>query len=177
MADPEKKEIVESPAKGERAIVQRPAKESELVRGFDSIFEEFRRSFDDLMSPFMPVRTFLPWSIETIPIRAPLIDVIDEGNQYTINTELPGFSKEDVDIQLNKNFMVLKAEKKAEKEEKSENYLHRERSYSSCQRRVNFPEEVDPSKVEGTMEDGVLKLKIPKKEPKPEEKLTKVRLK
>ncbi len=176
MADPEKKEIV-APAKGEHAIVQRPARESEFVRGFDSIFEEFRRSFDDLMSPFMPVRTFLPWSIETIPIRAPLIDVIDEGNQYTINTELPGFSKEDVDIQLNKNFMVLKAEKKAEKEEKSENYLHRERSYSSCQRRVNFPEEVDPSKVEGTMEDGVLKLKIPKKEPKPEEKLTKVRLK
>lgn len=176
MADPEKKEIV-APAKGEHAIVQRPARESELVRGFDSIFEEFRRSFDDLMAPVMPMRTFLPWSIETIPIRAPLIDVIDEGNQYTINTELPGFSKEDVDIQLNKDFMVLKAEKKAEKEEKSENYLHRERSYSSCQRRVNFPEEVDPSIVEGTMEDGVLKLKIPKKEPKPEEKLTKVRLK
>ena len=177
MAEPEKKEIVESPAKGEGAIVQRPAKESELVRGFDSIFDEFRRSFDDLMAPFRPMQTFLPWSMGTIPIRAPLIDVIDEGNQYTINTELPGFSKEDVDIQLNKDFMVLKAEKKAEKEEKSENYLHRERSYSSCHRRVNFPEEVDPSKVEGTMENGVLKLKIPKKEPKPEEKLTKVQLK
>ena len=73
--------------------------------------------------------------------------------------------------------MVLKAEKKAEKEEKSENYIHRERSYSSCHRTVNFPEEVDPSKVEGIMENGVLRLKIPKREPKPEEKLTKVQLK
>jgi HSP20 family protein len=72
--------------------------------------------------------------------------------------------------------MVLKAEKKSEKEDKSENYLHRERSYSSCQRTVNFPEEVDPSKVEGTMDNGVLKLKIPKKKPKPEERMTKVQL-
>jgi HSP20 family protein len=177
MADSEKKETVESPTSGERAIVKMPAKETELVRGFDSIFDEFRRSFDDLMAPFMPMRTFLPRAIEALPIRAPLVDVIDDGNQYIINTELPGFAKEDVDIQLNKDFMVLKAEKKSEKEQKSETYLHRERSYASCHRTVNFPEEVDPSKVEGTMENGVLKLKVPKKEPKPEERMTKVQLK
>ncbi len=177
MADSEKKETVESPAGGERTIVKRPAKETELVRGFDSIFDEFRRSFDDLLAPFMPMRTFHPRTTSILPIRAPLIDVIDEGNQYVVNTELPGFAKEDVDIQLNKDFMELKAEKKSEKEDKTENYLHRERSYSSCRRTVNFPEEVDPSKVEGTMENGVLKLRIPKKEPKPEEKLIKVQLK
>jgi HSP20 family molecular chaperone IbpA len=106
VVEPEK-EIVESPARGERAIVQRPARESELVRGFDTILDEFRSSFDDLMSPFIPMRTFLPWSMGTVPIRAPLIDVIDEGNQYTINTELPGFSKEDVDIQLNYDAQTL----------------------------------------------------------------------
>jgi HSP20 family protein len=176
MAESEKK-IVESPASGESAIAKRPTKEPELVRGFDSIFDEFRRSFDDLMAPFFPMRTFIPRTFGTLPIRAPLIDVMDEGNQYVINTELPGFDKEDVDIQLNKDFMVLKAEKKSEEEDKSENYLHRERSYSSCQRTVNFPEEIDPSKVEGTMENGILKLKIPKKEPKPEEKMMKVQLK
>ena len=129
------------------------------------------------MAPFFPMRTFIPRTFGTLPIRAPLIDVMDEGNQYVINTELPGFDKEDVDIQLNKDVMVLKAEKKSEKEDKSENYLHRERSYSSCQRTVNFPEEINPSRVEGTMENGILKLKIPKKEPKPEEKMMKVQLK
>lgn len=177
MADSEKKETVESPTSGVKAIVQRPTKEPELVRGFDTIFDEFRRSFDDLMAPLMPMRTFIPRTTELLPVRAPLVDVIDEGSQYVVNSELPGFDKEDVDIQLNKDFMVLKAEKKAEKEEKSENYLHRERSYSACQRTINFPEEVEPSKVEGTMENGVLKLTIPKKEPKPEERLTKVQLK
>jgi HSP20 family protein len=172
MAESEKKEIVESPG----AIAEKPTQEPELIRGLDTIFDEFRRSFNDLMAPFAPLRAFRPWSMEMIPIRAPLVDVIDEEMQYIVRTELPGFAKEDVDIQLNKDFMVLKAEKKAEKEEKSENYLHRERSYSSCQRRVNFPEEVDPSKVEGTMNNGVLQLKIPKKEPKPELKMTKVQL-
>jgi HSP20 family protein len=176
MTDSEKKETVESPTSGEKAIVQK-AKEPELVRGFDSIFDDFRRSFDNLMAPFVPMRTFIPRAAELFPVRAPLIDVIDEGNQYVVNTELPGFDKDEVDIQVNKDFMVLKAEKKSEKEEKSENYLHRERSYSACERTVNFPEEVDPAKVEGTMENGVLRLKIPKKEPKPEERMRRVELK
>jgi len=114
MADSEKK-IVESPASGESAIAKRPTKEPELVRGFDSIFDEFRRSFDDLMAPFFPMRTFIPRTFGTLPIRAPLIDVIDESNQYVINTELPGFDKEDVDIQLNKDFMVLRQRRNQKK--------------------------------------------------------------
>ena len=176
MANFKKKATIESPSKGEHAIVKRPIREPELFIGFDTIFDEFRRSFDDLMTPFLPMRTYLPRTFG-IPIRAPLVDVIDEDNQYVIKTELPGFNKNDVDIELNKDTMVLKAEKKSEEEEKSKNYLHRERFYTSCERTVNFPEEVDPSKVEGTMDNGVLELKIPKKEPKPEEKMRKVQLK
>jgi HSP20 family protein len=177
MADSKKNETVESPSSGEHAIVKRPAKETELARGFDTMFDEFRRSFDDLMAPFLPMRTHLPRSFGTLPIRTPLVDLIDEGNQYVIKTELPGFEKEDVDIELNKDILVLKAEKKSEEEKKSPNYLHRERAYTSCHRTVNFPEEVDPSKVEGIMENSVLELKIPKREPKPEEIMTKVQLK
>ena len=176
MTNSKKKETVEAPSKEERAIVKRPTRETELYRGFDTIFDDFRRSFDDLMAPFLPMRTYFPRTFG-IPIRAPLVDVMDEGNQYVIKTELPGFSKDDVDIELNKDTMVLKAEKKSEEEDKSKTYLHRERFYSSCERIVNFPEEVDPSKVEGTMVNGVLEIKIPKRELKPEAKMIKVQLK
>jgi HSP20 family protein len=176
MADLKKKETVESPSRGEHAIARRPIQETEPFRGFDTIFDDFRRSFDDLMAPFLPTRTYLPRTFG-IPIRAPLIDVIDEGNQYVIQTELPGFKKDDVSIEVNKDMLVFRAEKKSEEEEKSENYLHRERYYTSAQRTVNFPEEVDPSKVEGKMENGVLQINIPKKEPKPEEKMRKIQLK
>ncbi len=67
--------------------------------------------------------------------------------------------------------------KKSEEEERSQNCLPRERTYSSCHRTINFPEEVDPSKVEGKMKDGILELEIPKRETKPEERLTKIQLK
>jgi HSP20 family protein len=57
--------------------------------------------------------------------------------------------------------MAIRAECKEETEERQKNYLHRERAYSSLQRFIAFPEEVDPSKVEGTMKEGVLELKVP----------------
>ncbi len=71
------------------------------------------------------------------------------------------------------SLLVIKAEKKVEDEEKSPNYLHRERSCSACQRTINFPEEVDPTKVEGKLKNGILQLKIPKRDPRPEEELNK----
>jgi len=71
---------------------------------------------------------------------------------------------------------VLKAERKSEEEEKSENYLHRERAYASCQRTINFPKEVDPSKVKAKMNNGLLELKVPLREPKPEERMSKVQI-
>ena len=172
-----KKETVESPSSQERAIIGQPARETSLWRGFDNIFEDFRRSFGDLMSPWLPIRTFLPTTITDLPVRAPLVDLVDNGDEYILRAELPGYSKDMVDVELNKDTLNLRAEKKTEEEEKSEDYLHRERTYSACQRTINFPEEVDPAKVEGTMKDGILELHIPKKAPKPEERLRKVELK
>lgn len=170
------KETVLSPSSGEKTLVNQPAREKELAKGFDNIFEEFRSSFDDLMAPFLPMRTYLPLNLSKLPSRTPLMDVIDEKDQYLIRSEIPGFSKEDVNIDLNKDTLILKAEKKAEEEEKTENYIHRERAYASCQRTINFPEEVDPSKAQAKLKNGILELRIPKKEPSPEEIMKKVQI-
>jgi len=147
-----------------------------FTRGFDSIFDDFRRSFDTLMAPFVPMRTSIA-SSGRYPTRYPLCDLIDQGETFLVRAELPGIKKDEVDVQLNKDTLVIQAETKGESEESNGNYLHRERSYSRISRTIRFPEEVDPSKVKGEMEDGILNLTIPKKEPKPEEKLRKVELK
>jgi HSP20 family protein len=149
-------------------------REQGLERSIDDIFTEFRRSFDDLMRPFFPLYETTEYRL---PARYAQVDLIDNGDSFTINAELPGFTKDQVDVQINKDGLAIKAECKEEKQEERKNYLHRERAYSSLQRFIAFPEEVDPSKVEGSMKDGVLELKVPKKEPKPEEKLRKVELK
>ena len=147
-----------------------------LSRGFDSIFDDFRRSFDGLMAPFLPMRTSLATS-SRFPTRYPLCDLVDQGDNFVVKAELPGLKKENVDVQLNKDTLVIHAEMEEKTEEDDGQYLHRERTYSSVNRTVRFPEEVDPDKVKGEMENGVLVLTIPKKEPKPEEKLRKVELK
>jgi len=72
-----------------------------------------------------------------------LIDVTDEDNQYVIHAELPGFDKDDVDVELNEYVLRLKAERKAESADESKNYVYLERSYASFRRNIFFPEAVD----------------------------------
>lgn len=170
----QKRKPTVSPATPGTSLAKKKEQEG-LERGIDDIFTEFRSSFDDLIQPFFP-----RYEIDQeyrLPTRYAQVDLIDNGDNYTINAELPGFSKDQVDVQINKDGLAIKAECKEEKEDKRKNYLHRERAYSSLQRFIAFPEEVDPSKVEGSMKEGVLELKVPKKEPKPEEKPRKVELK
>jgi HSP20 family protein len=172
MSEEEKtKEMVESPSKEERRITTG----TDWSRGIDSLFDDFRKSFDSYMSPFVPMRSFLPRT-RGFPIRAPLVDLMDRGDHFLLRAELPGFNKDMLDVELNKDTLVLKAEMKREEDESSQGYLHRERTYSQAQRVINFPEEVNPDEVEAKMADGILELKILKKEPTPEERMRKVQL-
>jgi len=170
-----KRKTTVSPASPGTSIARRQER-NELSRGIDSMFDEFRRSFDDLMRPFFPLTTDIEQAM-TLPTRYAAFDIVDNGDSYKVTAELPGFTKDQVDVQINKDGLSIQAECKQDKEEKRKNYLHRERAYSSMQRFVAFPEEVNPDKVEGSMKEGVLELKVPKKEPKPEERPRKVELK
>jgi len=144
-------------------------------RDIDTIFDDFRRSFDVMMRPYYPFDMQL---IEpaAFPVRYAPLDIIDEGTHYLVHAELPGFSKEHVDVQITGEGMTIRAKREEKKEEKNKNYLHRERACSSFERTLAFPEEVDVSKAEGTMKEGVLELKVPKKEPTPEKKPRKIEI-
>ncbi|MFX1537453.1 MAG: Hsp20/alpha crystallin family protein [Promethearchaeota archaeon] len=152
-------------------------REESISRGVDSLFDDFRRSVDNLMAPFLPFGRSLYGPLERVPIRYPLCDVIDKGDEYLVRFELPGFNKDNINVELNKKQLELSAQIEQQEEKEESNYIHRERSYSRIQRTVAFPEEVDPEKVEGTMRDGILELKITKKEPKLDEKMRKIELK
>jgi HSP20 family protein len=149
--------------------------QSWLERDFDSIFDDFRKSFDVLMRPYFPREMqVLEQGLST---RYAPLDVIDEGDHYLVHVELPGFTRENVEVQINSDSMSVRAKKETEKEEKKKNYLHRERGYSAFERSLSFPEEVDPAKAEGTMKEGILELKVSKKEPRPEAKARRIELK
>jgi len=147
-----------------------------LERDFDSIFDDFRRSFDVMMRPYFPIESRMQ-ELGLMPVRHAPLDFIDEGDHYLMHVELPGFTKDDVDVQINRDGISIRAKKETEKEDRKKNYLHRERAYSAFERSFAFPEEVDPAKAEGRMNNGVLELKVPKREPKPETKPRKIELK
>lgn len=153
-----------------------------LATSLDNIFEDFRTSFNDLMAPLLtsPLFTepftpsFLPSSLMTaLPetlagrsmIRSMIFEMMDKGDHYQVMAELPGFDKEDIDVRVGEVALELRAEKNAEKETEDDKSEARERAYSAFRRAIRFPEHVVPSKVEGTMKNGVLSLRIPKKEP------------
>jgi HSP20 family protein len=79
-----------------------------------------------------------------------------------MKAELPGFSKDDISIELKENTLAIKGERKHEGEVKEGNYHRMERSYGAFQRAFMLPMTVDQEKVKASYKDGILELRLPK---------------
>ena len=90
------------------------------------------------------------------------VEICDKGKEYEVCAELPGVKKEDLDIDIDKNYMTINAEKKEEKNEEENGYKKSEFKYGSYSRTVYFPEEIDIEKTDAKLEHGVLKIHAPK---------------
>ena len=94
-------------------------------------------------------------------------DIQDTGKEYVLEAELPGFNKEDIHVDVQDGVLTISAkheEKQDEKDEKSGKYVRRERRYGSYQRSFTL-DGVDPKSIQGSYENGVLKLTLPKEQP------------
>jgi HSP20 family protein len=96
--------------------------------------------------------------------RLPSVDVSETKSDIVVKAELPGMDPKDLDISLSDGSLVIKGEKKQEKEEKEENYHFIERSYGSFVRSVHLPKDVKREKVSASYKEGVLKVVLPKSE-------------
>ncbi|MEF8879730.1 MAG: Hsp20/alpha crystallin family protein [Candidatus Thermoplasmatota archaeon] len=143
----------------------------DLWSEMDRLFDQFRSNLDDI---FWDTSTDLP---TTKYNRTPPMDIADLGDKYEMNVEMPGISKDNVDIQVTPNSIEISAEEKETEENKGKNWLRRERTNTSFYRSLQLPEELNTDDVGAEMEDGVIKISLPKKEPKPEEKPKKVDVK
>lgn len=95
--------------------------------------------------------------------RAFSVDVIEDGDDYLVTAELPGFAEDEVEVTLNDNLMVITASKKGEEEKKEGRYLVRERSEGQYKRSFSLPKDADREAIKATLKDGVLNLTISKK--------------
>ena len=115
-----------------------------LSRHFDSYFPE-TAYWEDMDKYSMPV------------------EISDKGRDYEVKAELPGVKKEDLDIDIDKNYIVINAKKEEEKCEDEKSYKKSEFRYGEFSRTVYFPDEIDVDKTEAKLEHGVLKIYAPKK--------------
>ena len=129
---------------------------SEMDRLFDRFgggfgFPSLRRMFD----------VEAPWR-SSFSFPMPAIDMSEDEKTYKISAELPGMDAKDVDVSVTGDMLVLKGEKRQEKEEKDKNYHFSERAYGSFQRAFELPESVDRGKIAADFSKGVLTITLPK---------------
>lgn len=103
------------------------------------------------------------------PVRQPLADIKETKTEVIAEIELPGVSKEDIELNVTENMLSVKAQKKQEVKQEKEGYSCCERSYSSFQRAFSLPSEVVAAKASAKFENGLLKVNIPKAKPQVEE--------
>jgi HSP20 family protein len=104
----------------------------------------------------------------------PKIDISETDKTIEVSAEMPGLERKDVDISIDEDTLTVRGEKKVEENNKDKNVQHSERSYGVFLRVLQLPPGVDPSSVQATMSNGILKITIPKPA-KPEPKKIEVK--
>src|SRR5919109_5575877 len=93
---------------------------------------------------------------------SPPVDIFETDEALVMKAELPGFSKDDIGIELKENTLVIKGERKREDDMKEGNYHRVERAYGAFQRSFLLPTTVDQERVQASYKDGILELRLPK---------------
>ncbi len=128
-------------------------------RDIISLRERMDKMFEDSLSRFrMPeeatMQTF--WS--------PAVDIYETDENIVLKAELPGVDKSEVSVEVKDNTLILKGERKREKELKEENYHRIERSFGTFVRSFSLPVTVKQDQVKAKFKDGVLEVTLPKSE-------------
>ena len=142
--------------------------------GITSIFDNFMREMERMrrerMTPPWPMPMDwqqFPSIFEARDMRMALYELADRGDKFELQVEVPGIEKEKIDVKATKYSIEISGKHSEEKteEKKGRRYLYTERLYRSFYRNVILPEEIVPSKVAAKVENGVLKVDLPKKTP------------
>jgi HSP20 family protein len=142
---------------------------NEFWEGFNEYFEKFKKDFQNMM---LPSAQALEKVLAAVPKnRAPLVDLQDRGKDYLLKAEMPGFKKDDIDIQVYEDAIEISAETGWKYDLKNEKYLCKERACESFYRMVQLPEEIKVDDVAADLKDGVLEVILQKKAPKLSKKI------
>ncbi|GIV60667.1 Hsp20/alpha crystallin family protein [Rhodocaloribacter litoris] len=131
-----------------------PARDLRLLQ------REFDRLFDSFLSPARSEDT----DAREAALWTPRVDLVETDDAYLIHMDLPGMSKEDLNINFHDGTLTVSGERKFETQEKDRNYVRVERQFGHFYRSFTLPKAVDEGKIGATYKDGVLEIRVPKAE-------------
>lgn len=137
--------------------------------GFPSYFQELMAPFEQLMGPLFRGTSS---SFFGDLAKQPRTEIQDRGDHFSLTAELPGLEKKDVEVHVTSNAVELRAQKRSEEK----NAKGTQSTYTYFHRYLTLPEPVQSGKVDGTMKNGILELKLRKAEPKTKEAVRRVHL-
>ncbi len=126
------------------------------VAPFTALRREMDRLFEDFGGRFLEVGGFGDGRF------LPETDYAETDKDITVTAELPGVDAKDVEVTLSDDMLIIRGEKKSQRDEKKEHYQFAERSYGAFQRAISVPAGIDASKVDAKFDKGVLKVTMPK---------------
>ena len=134
-----------------------------LRQQVDHLFEDFnhRSSLSPFSRDLFDVDPF--WRRELIGNRLPAGDITEKDKSFENTAELPGMDQKNIEVKLSNGSLIIKGEKKEDKEEKRKGYYLSERHYGSFERVFNLPKGDKADKIEASFSKGVLSLLLPKK--------------
>jgi HSP20 family protein len=92
------------------------------------------------------------------------VDIREEDDAFYVDAEVPGLAADDIKVDVEKNVLTLSGERRVEKEETKDRFRRVERQYGSFTRSFSLPETVDTESIRADLKNGVLELRLPKKE-------------
>lgn len=130
-----------------------------------------KKNYDKDLYDFDTMLNNLFGTVKADSRRSPVVDVIENENSYIIEAEVPGYSQDEIDVQVEDNVLTVSAspsvnqpeQEQTEDTDKTEGtYLIQERSRSRFSRSFSLPKDVDVEQIEGSYKNGILRLELTK---------------
>lgn len=131
----------------------------------DTYFGELESYFDRFFRHPFSLFSRPPWGFGDVPgfgVPSPTVDIFEEGGDMVVKAEIPGISKEDLNVSITEDSLTISGEKKQEEKVEKKDYHRIERSYGSFSRSFRLPDNVSGEKAKASFKDGILEIRLPK---------------
>jgi HSP20 family protein len=123
-------------------------------REMAALENRLNRLFNEAGGPFGSTEGVGPW--------LPPVDVVEQQDRLVFRAEIPGVAKEDIDVKVENGILMLRGEKKQEKETDTETAHRVERFYGTFSRSFVLPTSINADEIQARYKDGVLEIVLPK---------------